>query len=108
MAGIAFTSPVYVFILMRFRIVSPETYRHNRVIIWVVVYIATALVTPDGGPILDLILFIPIIVMLELAVWLAARSIKNLEPAADPDKCKYCGAKMGGAAFCPNCGRSSA
>jgi len=108
MSGIAFTSPIYVFMLIRFRILSPQTFRQNRVIIWVVVYIATAIVTPDGGPVLDLILFIPIIVLLEVAVWLAARSIKNLDVATQADKCKYCGASLGGATFCPNCGRSVA
>jgi len=107
MSGFAFTTPVYVFMLIRLRVLGADTFRHNRVIIWLVVWIATALVTPDGGPILDAILFIPIITMIELAVWLAARSIKNLEPPPDPDKCKYCGAKLGGATFCPSCGRAA-
>ncbi len=107
MSGIAFTTPIYVFMLIRFRVLSPQTFRKNRVIIWVVVYIATAIITPDGGPVLDLILFVPIIVMLELAVFLGARSIRNLEAPPEPDKCKYCGAKLGGATFCPNCGRAA-
>jgi sec-independent protein translocase protein TatC len=107
MSGVAFTSPVYVFALIRFRVFSPQTFRKNRVIIWVVVYIATAIITPDGGPILDILLFIPIITLLELAVFLGGRSIKDLEPKADADKCKYCGAKLGRATFCPNCGRSA-
>jgi len=103
MSGIAFTTPVYVFLLIRFRVVAPETFSKNRVIIWIAVYIATAVVTPDGGPILDLILFIPIIVLLELAVWLARRTIKGLPS----DRCSYCGAILGGALFCPNCGKAS-
>jgi Tat protein translocase TatC len=114
MSGIAFTAPVYVFMLIRFRILSPQTFRKNRVIIWVIVYIATAIVTPDGGPILDLILFIPIIVLLEVAVWFAARSLKKIDAPASPfpaplssDKCKYCGTDLGAAAFCPNCGRAA-
>ena len=109
MSGIAFTIPVYVFILIRFRILSPETFRHNRVIIWVIVYAVTAVVTPDGGPLLDLILFIPIIVLLELAVLLGARSIKNLGPPAGPTvlTCRYCDAKTGGNIFCPNCGKAA-
>jgi sec-independent protein translocase protein TatC len=107
MSGVAFTTPVYVFMLIRFRVFSPQTFRKNRVIIWVVVYIATAIITPDGGPILDIILFVPIIVLLELAVFLGGRSIMNLETPPDPDKCKYCGAKLGAATFCPNCGRSA-
>jgi len=107
MSGIAFTTPVYVFMLIRFRILSPQTFRKNRVIIWVVVYIATAIITPDGGPILDIILFVPIIVMLELAVFLGARSIRSLEAPPEPDRCKYCGARLGGATFCPSCGRAA-
>lgn len=107
MSGFAFTTPVYVFVLIRFGILSPQTFRKNRVIIWLVVYIATAIITPDGGPILDLILFIPIIVMLEIAVWLGARSLRKLERTPAPGKCKYCGADLGGATFCPNCGRSA-
>jgi len=108
MSGVAFTTPVYIYTLVRFRILSPETFRKNRVIIWVIVYIVTALITPDGGPILDLILFIPIIVLLELAVFLAARSLKGQEAPQAKDKCRFCGASLGGATFCPNCGRSSA
>lgn len=107
MSGIAFTSPIYVFMLIRFRVLGPETFRKNRVIIWVIVYIITAVITPDGGPVLDIILFVPIIAMLELAVWLGARSVRGLEARPDPDKCRYCGARLGGASFCPSCGRSS-
>jgi sec-independent protein translocase protein TatC len=107
MSGFAFTTPVYVFMLIRFRVVSAQTFRKNRVIIWVVVYIATAIITPDGGPVLDIILFVPIIVMLELAVFLGGRSVKNIEAKQDEDKCRYCGAKLGGATFCPNCGRAA-
>jgi len=108
MSGVAFTTPVYVFMLIRFRVLSPQTFRKNRVIIWVIVYIATAIITPDGGPVLDLILFVPIIVMLEIAVWLGGRSIKGGGEPQEQDKCKYCGASLGGATFCPSCGRSSA
>ena len=107
MSGFTFTTPVYVFMLIRFRILSADTFRHNRVIIWLIVYIGTALVTPDGGPLLDLILFVPIILMLELAVFLAARSVKGVDAPADPDKCGYCGSKLGGATFCPSCGRAA-
>jgi sec-independent protein translocase protein TatC len=103
MSGFSFTTPVYVFLLIRFRVVAPETFSKNRVIIWIVVYIATAIVTPDGGPLLDIILFVPIIVLLELAVWLAKRTLKGLPK----DRCSYCGALLGGAFFCPNCGKAS-
>jgi len=103
MSGVAFTTPVYVFLVIRFGIVSPEAFAKNRVIIWVIVYIATAIITPDGGPLLDIILFVPIIVLLELAVFLAKRTIKGLPK----DRCPYCGTLLGGAYFCPNCGKAS-
>lgn len=109
MSGVAFTTPVYVFILIRFGVVSPDAFRKNRVIIWVVTYILTAIVTPDGGPLLDLILFLPIIALLEVAVALAGRSRRNVGMSSreDPDRCRFCGARRGGALFCPNCGRSA-
>ena len=106
-SGFAFTTPVYVFTLIRLRVVSPQTFTKNRVIIWLVVYVVTAIITPDGGPVLDLILFIPIIVLLELAVWLGGRSVRKEDRASASDKCRYCGAKLGGATFCANCGRAA-
>jgi sec-independent protein translocase protein TatC len=77
MAGFAFTIPVYVYTLIDFGIVQASSIRKNRLIIWAVTYIATAVITPDGGPILDLILFIPIITLLEVAVFLGGRSRAN-------------------------------
>ena len=109
MSGIAFTSPVYVFMLIRFGVISPEAFRRNRVVIWIIVYIATAIITPDGGPVLDIILFVPVIVLLELAVFLGGRSLRSRQrdTAVEEAKCKYCGTKLGGATFCPSCGRSA-
>lgn len=108
LSGVAFTSPSYVFMLIRFRVIRAETFRHNRVIVWVIVYVATAIVTPDGGPVLDIILFLPIIALLELAVWLGGRSVARQEAEGDSDRCRYCGARLEGRAFCPSCGRSAA
>jgi len=74
MSGIAFTVPVYVYTLIRLGVVQASTFRKNRLIIWAVTYIICAIVTPDGGPLLDVLLFVPIILLLEASVWLGGRS----------------------------------
>jgi Sec-independent protein secretion pathway component TatC len=74
MSGFAFTIPAYVYTLIVFGVVKAESFRKNRIIIWAVTYIATAIITPDGGPLLDVILFLPIITLLEIAVFLGGRS----------------------------------
>jgi sec-independent protein translocase protein TatC len=73
MSGFAFTVPVYVYTLIDFGVIKASSYRKNRLVIWAVTYIATAIITPDGGPLLDVILFLPIITLLELAVFLGGR-----------------------------------
>jgi Sec-independent protein secretion pathway component TatC len=74
MSGFAFTVPVYVYTLIVLGVVQASTFRNNRLIIWAITYILTAIITPDGGPLLDVILFVPIITLLELAVFLGGRS----------------------------------
>jgi sec-independent protein translocase protein TatC len=74
MSGFAFTIPVYIYTLIVLGIVKASTFRNNRLIIWAITYIGTAVITPDGGPLLDVILFVPIITLLELAVFLGGRS----------------------------------
>ncbi len=126
LSGVAFTIPVFVFLFISFGIVQASFFKKNRVIIWVVTYIFTAVITPDGGPLLDLVLFVPIITMLEAAVFLASRykrgkssseagTIKPEQPVPTQPgpitsgKCKYCSSELeSGAIFCSNCGRSNA
>ncbi len=107
-SGVAFTTPVFVYLLIRFGILSPDFFSKNRVLIWFGTYVVTALVTPDGGPLLDVVLFVPVIVLLEASVFVGRRSTaKTLKPTADPGPtCRYCGARLRkGEPFCPNCGR---
>ena len=116
--GVSFTSPVFVYTLIRLRVLDADFFSKNRVIIWFLIWVATGLfLTPDGGPLLDLVIFIPIVAMVEIAVWLARRSVQGLppKPAAQPAAkpagvvCPSCGRALPRPMlFCDNCGKSIA
>ena len=119
--GAAFTAPVFIYSLIRLRVLDADFFSRNRVVIWFILWVITGLfLTPDGGPLLDLVLFVPIVTLVEGAVFLAKRTVKGPKPApagiqtkavrgsspAGP-VCKNCGAPLSkGQLFCPNCGLS--
>ncbi len=111
--GVSFTAPVFVYTLIRLRVLDPQFFSKNRVIIWFMVWVVTGLfLTPDGGPLLDLAIFVPIVALIEGAVLLARHNLKPKSPGgqttAEP-KCAYCGAKLTKKnLFCASCGRSVA
>ncbi len=74
MSGFAFTVPVYIYTLIIFGVIKADTFRRNRIMIWAITYILCAIVTPDGGPLLDVLLFVPIIALLEVAVFIGGRN----------------------------------
>jgi sec-independent protein translocase protein TatC len=113
--GVSFTSPVFVYTLIRLRVLSADFFSKNRVIIWFVTWVVTGLfLTPDGGPLLDFVIFIPIIAMIEIAVALGRRSVKGKQQEAPPEPkwgitCPSCGHTMKTPMlFCEKCGRSIA
>jgi sec-independent protein translocase protein TatC len=101
-SGVSFTTPVFVYVLITLGIISADFFSKNRVLIWFVIWAVTGLfLTPDGGPLLDLVIFIPIIAMIEVAVFLARRKVKT-----EVMRCKWCGEKIARKnVFCPHCGR---
>lgn len=112
--GASFTSPVFVYAIIRLRVMSADFFSKNRLAIWFVIWVVTGLfLTPDGGPLLDLVIFVPIVAMVEIAVFLGRRSVKDTVP--DPKKpsfkivCPSCGkGYMKPLLFCENCGKSLA
>ena len=111
-SGLAFTTPVFVYLLIRFGVLPPSLFSQNRVWIWIGTYIITAVITPDGGPVLDVILFVPVILLLEVGVFLGARSVKGREsppPSRRGIVCPSCGTVLSKPMlFCENCGKSIA
>lgn len=102
--GVSFTSPVFVYALIRLRVLSADFFSKNRLVIWFVIWAVTGLfLTPDGGPLLDLVIFIPIVAMVEIAVALGRRSVRGQptlpkQEASSPPKDER---KI----RCPSCGR---
>ena len=72
-SGFSFTSPVFFVLLVRFGIVKTSYITTRRRYIYAALYIITAIVTPDGGPIADIALFVPMAILLELAVFFGKR-----------------------------------
>ena len=115
--GVSFTAPVFVYSLIRLRVLSADFFSKNRVIVWFVLWVITGLIlTPDGGPLLDLVIFVPIVTMVEIAVWLGRRNVKGSEPPPSPPgkpmwevKCPSCGRlQRKPTLFCEFCGKGIA
>lgn len=112
MTGIAFTLPVFIVILAKFQIIETSRITKNRTYLWVGTYILTAIITPDGGPIADVALFVPIILLLEGSLFIARRYEKNRPPKGRKSEqedltCRFCSGPIdSGGVFCGRCGRS--
>ena len=110
--GVSFTSPIFVYTLIRLRVIEADLFSKNRVIIWFVIWVVTGLfLTPDGGPLLDLVIFIPIVTMVEIAVALGRRSVRGEPPVVKKGGmvCPHCGKALPRRMlFCEHCGRSIA
>jgi sec-independent protein translocase protein TatC len=113
--GVSFTSPVFVYTTIRLRVVEADFFSRNRWIIWFLIWVVTGLfLTPDGGPLLDVVIFIPIVTLVEIAVVLGRRSTKGGEPNRNAEKekelkCPHCGKVLSQPMlFCEHCGRSIA
>ena len=112
--GFAFTMPVFFVLLVKFGILKTSYITSRRRYIYAAMYIVTAVITPDGGPLGDIALFVPMVVLLELAVLFGKRYEKNRPESFRPplekpayNKCKFCGAlQTSRSSFCPSCGKS--
>ncbi len=112
LSGFAFTIPVFFVLLVKFHIMSTSVLTKNRKYLWAMTFILTAIITPDGGPLADLALFVPIMLLLEAAVIVSkryerSRSLEELRPEPIMSKCSYCDGSVDlGGVFCGRCGRS--
>jgi sec-independent protein translocase protein TatC len=112
LTGFAFTIPVFFVLLVKLHILGTKMLTKNRKYVWAAILVMTAIASPDGGPLADVALFVPIIILLEGAIWYAKRYEKGrvddqvtttlLEPM-----CNFCGGEMDpGGVFCSRCGKA--
>jgi sec-independent protein translocase protein TatC len=112
--GTAFTLPAVFVLLVKLGFMRTDALRKNRKYVWAFTLIATALASPDGGPLADIALFIPMIILIEGAIWYAKRYEKDEPPSTGPDTtvsmpltCGYCGGAIDrGGVFCGLCGKA--
>ena len=111
LTGLSFTIPEIFILLVKFRIVKTSVITKNRVWFYFILYIITAIMTPDGGPLADAALFFPMVLLWELALYIA----KRYEPKASTQiidtsklpKCSSCNQPVDlSDVFCKNCGKS--
>jgi sec-independent protein translocase protein TatC len=110
-SGFAFTIPVIFVLLVKLHVVGTSALRKNRKYVWAVTLIGTAVASPDGGPLADVALFVPMIILIEGAMWYAKRYEKDEVAGArfltGETKCAYCGGQMDpGGVFCGLCGKA--
>lgn len=113
-SGFSFTTPVFFVLLVRFGIIKTSYVTTRRRYIYAALYIITAVITPDGGPIADLALFVPMAILLELAVFFGKRYEKGsrvlyrpVEEKTSYIKCRFCGALLSDRlGFCPECDKA--
>ena len=111
LSGLIFTWPVFFVLLVRFGILQTSMITKNRKYVYAAMYIITAFVTPDGGPLADMMLFLPMAILTEVAVFFGKRYEKSkpegITPAKIIPRCRYCAAVIvPGKAFCDNCGKA--
>jgi sec-independent protein translocase protein TatC len=106
--GLLFTSPAIFVLLVRLGIIGTGLFSRNRVYFYGILYIIIALITPDGWLVGNTILFLPLVLMMEIALRVARRSErKRLTGEYSIPRCKFCGNEIReGEIFCPKCGRS--
>ncbi len=84
--------------MIRLRVLEPEFFSKNRVIIWFAVWVVTGLfLTPGGGPLLDLVIFVPIVMLIEAAVFVARHNLGERtsgERISSFPRYAYCGNRL--------------
>ena len=119
MIGVVFTAPAVFVLLVRLGLLSTSVFTKNRLYIYAGLYIMIAIITPDGWLVGNTVLFLPLVILLESAVYVARRYERKREkesevsepqsgsPSVTVLSCKYCGSSMtSDDVFCPSCGRA--
>ena len=84
--GLMFETPIIIMVLARMGLVTPKWLAARRKIWIVLAFVIAALITPTFDPINQTIIALPLIILLELSIWLAKLVYqKKSEPAPDEE-----------------------
>ncbi len=78
--GLAFTFPVFLVLLTKFGIIDTGILTKNRKYAYLGLFIATMVITPDGSLVSNILLFAPMVILLEGGILFARRYEKNGVP----------------------------
>jgi len=84
-SGLSFLTPIVVYLLVRYGNFDPKRLTKNRWYTWAMVYVISAVITPDSNILADFVLFIPLILMIEGSLFVASRSKKNQSNQRNPE-----------------------
>jgi sec-independent protein translocase protein TatC len=76
-SGLSFLTPIGIYLASMFGF-DPKTLTSKRWYTWAIVYVISAVITPDSNILADFVLFIPLILMIEASLFIASRSKKKL------------------------------
>jgi len=111
LCGLAFTWPVFFVILVKFGIAGTSMISKNRKYVYPALFIGIMFITTDGGPLVDLMLLLPMVVLTEIAIYFGRRIEKSRPITSTPlrrmPRCKFCSTELEpGKVFCDKCGRA--
>ena len=78
--GLFFTLPVFLVLFVKFGIISTSVITRNRKYVYAGLLILTFLVTPDGGMVGNVLLFVPMMVLMEGGTFFARKYEKDPAP----------------------------
>lgn len=81
--GLVFETPVIVMFLVRMGLVTPKWLAARRKLWFVLAFVIAAIITPTFDPINQTIIALPLVVLLELSIWLAKLVYKK-KPEPSP------------------------
>jgi sec-independent protein translocase protein TatC len=111
-SALSFTLPLLFVLSVKYKVLATSTLTRRRKYLWIGVYIFTGLITPEGNPVSDIVLFIPIILLIEGSLRLAKRYDRNQTGSEKESenvilRCSFCNGPIdSGGVFCGRCGRS--
>jgi sec-independent protein translocase protein TatC len=85
--GLGFELPIVIFVLIKLGIVSPESLRKQRKVVWFVIFVIAELITPVADPIVaPTLVMIPMILLFEIALFFSRRAAPKPAPSSPAEQ----------------------